>query len=70
MDYFITNFETLAKFIELNNLSWEGLIIEELKDGNCRVYSHLPVKRRRYSKRKIGKKILKTYCFLLTKGLL
>jgi hypothetical protein len=43
----------------INNLSWEGLIVEEYSKGKARIYLHLPKRKRKYTKLKIGKIVLK-----------
>lgn len=59
MEYILVDLENYERFMQINNLSWEGLIVEEYSKGKARIYLHLPKRKRRYIKQEIGRAVLK-----------
>lgn len=39
-NYYITDWNTLTKFIELNSLDWEGLLIQDWAEDKIIVFNH------------------------------
>ena len=59
MEYILVDLENYERYMSINNLSWEGLIVEEYSKGKARIYLNLPKRKRKYTKLKIGKMVLK-----------
>lgn len=59
MEYILVDLENYERYMSINILSWEGLIVEEYSKGKARIYLHLPKRKRKYTKLKIGKIVLK-----------
>lgn len=38
--YYITDWKTLSKFIEINSLDWDGLLIQDWLNGKILVFNY------------------------------